>query len=78
MAGLLNPLEARGIIRCERSAVDCRAIQVVLTDRGRERTEEARERWRQRWRQAMADVPAEELQVAIQVLGKAAGLYGRP
>ncbi|MGW4271696.1 MarR family winged helix-turn-helix transcriptional regulator [Streptomyces seoulensis] len=77
MTGLLDTLEAKGLIRRDRSPVDRRAIQVVLTDRGRELTEEARERWRKRWQQAMADVPPEELQAAIRVLGKATGIYDR-
>ncbi|MFB8084986.1 MarR family winged helix-turn-helix transcriptional regulator [Streptomyces sp. NPDC055992] len=77
MTGLLDTLEARGMIRRERSLTDRRAIQVVLTDHGREMTAEAQKRWQERWQQAMTDVPPEDLQAAIRVLGKAAGIYDR-
>ncbi|MGW5689070.1 MarR family winged helix-turn-helix transcriptional regulator [Nonomuraea sp. NPDC003754] len=75
MTGMLDVLEARGIIRRERSLTDRRAVLIVLTDRGTETVTEARERWRQRWQEAMSDVPPEDLQAAIRVLGKVADIF---
>ncbi|MEV5611955.1 MarR family transcriptional regulator [Streptomyces sp. NPDC052225] len=75
MTGMLDSLEAKGVIRRERSLTDRRAMQIVLTDQGAAMAAEARERWRRRWQEAMADVPPEELEAAIRVIGKAAGLF---
>lgn len=75
MTGMLDVLETRGVIRRERSLTDRRAMQIVLTDRGHELVAEARERWRQRWQEAMSDVPPEDLQAAIRVFGKVAGIF---
>lgn len=75
MTGMLDTLEARGVIRRERSPTDRRAVRIVLTDQGRETVAEARERWRGRWQQAMSDVPPDELRAAIRVIGKAADLF---
>lgn len=77
MTGMLDALEAKGVIRRERSLTDRRAIRIALTDQGRETVAEARERWRGRWQQALADVPPEELRAAIRVIGKAADVFER-
>ncbi|MQY05606.1 MarR family winged helix-turn-helix transcriptional regulator [Actinomadura macrotermitis] len=77
MTGMLDALEAKGVIRRERSRTDRRAVQVVLTDDGRALVAEARERWRQRWQQALSDVPPEDLQAAIRVIGKVTDLFDR-
>ncbi|MEU8325572.1 MarR family transcriptional regulator [Nonomuraea sp. NPDC048881] len=75
MTGMLDALEAKGVIRRERSLTDRRAIQIVLTDHGRALVTEARDRWQQRWQQALADVPPKDLQAAIRVIGKVADLF---
>jgi len=77
MTGMLDTLEAKGVIRRERSLTDRRAGRIVLTDRGHEMVALARERWRGRWQGAMSDVPPEELPAAIRVIGKAAGVFDR-
>jgi DNA-binding MarR family transcriptional regulator len=75
MTGMLDTLQNRGVIRRERSLTDRRAIQIVLTDQGREIVAEARERWQRRWQEAMSDVPSEDLQAAIRVLGKVTDMF---
>lgn len=75
MTGMLDVLENRGVISRERSLTDRRAVQIVLTDQGREIVAEARDQWQRRWREAMADVPAEDLRATVRVLGKVTDMF---
>lgn len=68
MTGMLDSLEAKGIVRRERGTTDRRTVQVVLTDKGHEIVEAARKRWRERWNAALGDLPAQDLQATARAL----------
>lgn len=75
MTGMLDVLEAKGIIRRERGLADRRTVNIVLTDRGREVVTAARARWRERWDNALGDIPAEDLQATVRTLAKIAQIF---
>jgi DNA-binding MarR family transcriptional regulator len=68
MTGMLDSLEAKGIIRRERGTTDRRTVQVVLTKKGHEVVEAARKRWRERWGAALGDLPTQDLQATTRAL----------
>ena len=68
VTGMLDDLEAAGIVARHRSETDRRCVLVTLTDHGREVLDDARRRWRARWDEALRDVPDADLQAAARVM----------
>jgi DNA-binding MarR family transcriptional regulator len=66
--GMLDDLEAEGIVVRRRSETDRRCVLVALTDRGREVLDDTRRRWRARWEGALRDVPDADLLAAARVM----------
>ena len=66
--GMLDDLEAHGIVVRRRSETDRRCVLVALTDRGRDVLHDARRRWRGRWDGALRDVPEADLHAAARVM----------
>jgi DNA-binding MarR family transcriptional regulator len=75
VTGMLDQLEAQGMIARERSRTDRRVVQVTLTPAGGEVLDRKREYWRGCWENALADVPAEDRRTAAEVLHRIAALY---
>lgn len=75
VTGMLDQLEAQGLLVRERSAADRRVVHVSLTDHGREVMERKRAYWRACWDEALSEVSAEDRRIAAAVLRRIAGLY---
>jgi DNA-binding MarR family transcriptional regulator len=75
VTGMLDQLEAQGMIARERSRADRRVVEVMLTEHGRSTVARKREHWRACWDRALADVPAEDRRTATQVLRRITALY---
>ena len=75
VTGMLDQLEAQGMIARERSLTDRRVVQVTLTDHGRTSLARKREVWRGRWDSALSDIPAEDRRTTTEVLHRIAALY---
>jgi DNA-binding MarR family transcriptional regulator len=75
VTGMLDDLEADGIVVRRRSESDRRCVLVALTDRGREVLDDTRGRWRARWESALGDVPDADLQAAARVMRAIGGLF---
>jgi DNA-binding MarR family transcriptional regulator len=75
VTGMLDDLEAEGIVVRRRSDTDRRCVLVGLTDRGREVLHDTRRRWRARWETALHDVPEADLQAAARVMRAIGDLF---
>jgi DNA-binding MarR family transcriptional regulator len=74
MSSMLDHLERDGIVERRRSDSDRRVVVVSLTAQGRDLLERKRDAWRARWQDALADVPAEHLAAAADVMHRMAGI----
>ena len=69
---MLDHLAEQGWVERVRSDTDRRVVLNRLTTAGRERFERKRAEIEERWREALADIPAEQLGQAAQVLRRMA------
>jgi DNA-binding MarR family transcriptional regulator len=69
---MLDHLAEQGWVERVRSETDRRVVLNRLTTDGRERFERKRAQIEERWREALADIPAEQLGQAAQVLRRMA------
>ncbi len=69
---MLDHLAEQGWVERVRSDTDRRVVLNRLTATGRERFERKRAQIEERWREALADIPAEQLGQAAQVLRRMA------
>jgi DNA-binding MarR family transcriptional regulator len=69
---MLDHLAEQGWVERVRSETDRRVVLNRLTTDGRERFERKRTQIEERWREALADIPAEQLGQAAQVLRRMA------
>lgn len=72
VSGMLDHLEATGVVERRRGEQDRRVCVVSLTDSGCALVEAKRERWRALWDEQIADVSGEELAAAVLVMRRMA------
>lgn len=68
--GMLDGLEAAGLVSRVRSQRDRRVVLTSLTERGRELVEERRARFEAKWNRALAEFSDDELRTAAAVLDR--------
>ena len=68
VTGMLDDLEAAGIVSRQRSATDRRVVLVSLTGEGWTLLERKRARWRELWDGGLADVSDADLDAAARVM----------
>jgi DNA-binding MarR family transcriptional regulator len=73
---MLDGLEAHGLVKRTRSAIDKRIVLTALTERGQQLVDERRAQYEPRWRAALSGFSPEELQTAASVLDALTELYG--
>lgn len=72
---MLDQLEAANIVQRTRSTEDRRVCNVSLTPEGWELLERKLATWQRRWEDEFADVPDEDLETAMRVLGRVTAIY---
>ncbi len=72
---MLEPLEAAGLVRRNRSQRDRRVVLISLTDRGRELVAERHARYEPMWRAAFAEFSEDDLRTASAVLERMAETF---
>jgi DNA-binding MarR family transcriptional regulator len=75
VTGMLDDLEADGIVLRRRSETDRRCVLVGLTDQGHEVLADAKRRWRARWEDALREMPEADLQAAARVMRALGDLF---
>ena len=74
VTGMLDELEAAGIVRRVRCPDDRRRVLVSLTEEGATLLDEKRRGWARRWEEALADLPEGDLEAASRVMGRVAAM----
>jgi DNA-binding MarR family transcriptional regulator len=72
VTGMLDHLEAEGVVERRRSTEDRRVCVVSLTESGRELVDRKRERWRALWQEHLADLPDDDIAAAVRVMRRMA------
>ncbi|HVC07100.1 MAG TPA: MarR family transcriptional regulator [Solirubrobacterales bacterium] len=75
---MLDHLAACGHVERARSESDRRVVVSRLTSLGKRKVRDKRAVWQGRWERVLADVDAEELQVATRVLERISALFEDP
>jgi MarR family transcriptional regulator, organic hydroperoxide resistance regulator len=75
---MLDHLAGSGHVERARSESDRRVVVSKLTAQGERKVRDKRAVWRARWEMALADVDAEELQVAAGVLERIGAVFDDP
>lgn len=64
----VDRLEATGLVERARDTADRRVVRVELTEFGRETVRRRVSAWQDEWAEALADLPAEDLEVTARTL----------
>jgi DNA-binding MarR family transcriptional regulator len=75
VTGMLDSLEAHGLVRRTRSERDKRVVLTGLTERGQQLVDARRAQFEPRWRAALSEFSPEELRAATAVLDRVGAMF---